>query len=68
MRNEEAIVTVEPEDNSEDEFFIRVPARLLRMAGMRPGGKVLLSVEECSWDSSDNPVDWHIEMSKFKEE
>ena len=68
MRNGELTVTIQPEDNSSDEFLIRIPAMILKMAGMRPGGKVVVSVEPCSWDSSDNPIDWHLEVSKAKEE
>ncbi len=68
MRNGELTVVIRPEDNSSDEFFIRIPARMLRMAGMRPGGKVVVAIEPCAWDSSDNPVDWHLEVSKAKEE
>ena len=68
MRNDEAFITIQPDDNSSDEFFIRIPAKMLKMAGMRPGEKVVLSVEPSRWNSPDTPTEWRLEISKIGEE
>ena len=44
----------------EDQFFIPIPARLMKEVGLRTGEEVVITVDEHSWDRESRPVSWQL--------
>ena len=60
MRNDEAFSVVKRQVGEEDQFFIPIPARLMKEAGLRTEEEVVITVDEHSWDRESRPISWQL--------
>ena len=66
MRSDEAdSVLVGPD--SMNFYTVKVPARLVKKAGFFSGDDIVITVDESSWDTSDNPLTYQLTIQRTED-
>lgn len=63
MRSNEAKGVLSGPD-SMNFYTVKVPARLVKEAGFMPGDDIVITVDESSWDTSDNPLTYQLTIQR----
>ena len=66
MRSDEADGVLTGPD-SMNFYIVKVPARLAKKAGFFSGDDIVITVDESSWDSSDNPLTYQLTIQKAED-
>lgn len=48
-------------------YTVKVPARLAKKAGFFSGDDIVITVDESSWDSSDNPLTYQLTIQRAED-
>ena len=48
-------------------YTVKVPARLVKQAGFFSGDDIVITVDESSWDSSDNPLTYQLTIQRAED-
>lgn len=48
-------------------YTVKVPARLVKKAGFFSGDDIVITVDESSWDSSDNPLTYQLTIQRAED-
>jgi hypothetical protein len=48
----------------DDLYTVKIPAQLVRRAGFFSGDDIVITVDESSWDSSDNPLTYQLTVRR----
>ena len=66
MRSDEADGVLTGPD-SMNFYTVKVPARLVKQAGFFSGDDIVITVDESSWDSSDNPLTYQLTIQRAED-
>ena len=66
MRSDEADGVLTGPD-SMNFYTVKVPARLVKRAGFFSGDDIVITVDESSWDSSDNPLTYQLTIQRAED-
>jgi len=48
-------------------YTVKIPARLVKKAGFFSGDDIVITVDESSWDSSDNPLTYQLTIQRAED-
>jgi hypothetical protein len=51
----------------DDLYTVKIPASLVRRAGFFSGDDIVITVDESSWDSSDNPLTYQLTIQRAED-
>ena len=66
MRSDEADSVLAGPD-SMNFYTVKVPARLVKQAGFFSGDDIVITVDESSWDTSDNPLTYQLTIQRAED-
>ena len=62
--DEEAQGVLDGPGFSDDFYTVKIPATLVRRAGFFSGDDIVITVDESSWDQSDNPLTYQLTIKR----
>ena len=62
--DEEADGVLDGPGANDDLYTVKIPASLVRRAGFFSGDDIVITVDESSWDSSDNPLTYQLTIRR----
>lgn len=66
MRSDEADGVLTGPD-SMNFYTVKIPARLVKQAGFFSGDDIVITVDESSWDQSDNPLTYQLTIQRAED-
>lgn len=66
MRSDEADGVLTGPD-SMNFYTVKIPARLVKQAGFFSGDDIVITVDESSWDTSDNPLTYQLTIQRAED-
>lgn len=67
MRSDEAEGVLNGPGFGDDLYTVKIPARLIEKAGFSSGDDIVITVDESSWDESDNPLTYQLTIQRAED-